>query len=143
MLSTKQGKGASQPTLYQVVIDDIMESIQSGAFSFDHPICTESKLMEKYNISRITARRAMTELENKGILYRKRGVGSFVSRDIYQKEAQPQAVSSLFAFIYPFNISRRQRYQEHFAFKPDVYHRGYHLRAGAGADVQRDPPQAV
>ncbi len=106
MLSTKQGKGASQPTLYQVVIDDIMESIQSGAFSFDHPICTESKLMEKYNISRITARRAMTELENKGILYRKRGVGSFVSRDIYQKEAQPQAVSSLFAFIYPFNISR-------------------------------------
>lgn len=106
MLSTKQGKGTSQPTLYQVVIDDILESIQSGAFSFDHPICTESKLMEKYSISRITARRAMTELENKGILYRKRGVGSFVSRDIYQKEAQPQAINSLFAFIYPFNISR-------------------------------------
>lgn len=106
MLSTKQGKSASQPTLYQVVIDDILECIQSGAFSFDHPICTESKLMEKYSISRITARRAMTELENKGILYRKRGVGSFVSRDIYQKEAQPQAVNSLFAFIYPFNISR-------------------------------------
>jgi len=61
MLSTKQGKGSSQPTLYQVVIDDILESIQSGAFSFDHPICTESKLMDKYSISRITARRAMTE----------------------------------------------------------------------------------
>ena len=106
MLSAKQGKGASQTTLYQVVVDDIMESIQGGSFSFDHPICTESKLMEKYGISRITARRAMTELENKGILYRKRGVGSFVSRDIYQKEAQPQAVSSLFAFIFPFNISR-------------------------------------
>ncbi len=106
MQSTKRGKGASQPKLYQVVIDDIMESIQSGAFSFDHPICTESKLMEKYSISRITARRAMTELENKGILYRKRGVGSFVSRDIYQKEAQPQAANNLFAFIFPFNISR-------------------------------------
>ena len=106
MLSAKPGKSAPQPTLYQVVIDDIMESIQSGAFSFDHPICTESKLMEKHGISRITARRAMTELENRGILYRKRGIGSFVSRDIYQKESQQQAVSSLFAFIFPFNISR-------------------------------------
>ncbi len=106
MQSAKPKKGTSQPTLYQVVIDDILESIQSGAFSFDHPICTESKLMDKYSISRITARRAMTELENKGILYRKRGVGSFVSRDIYQKEAQQKAVSSLFAFIFPFNISR-------------------------------------
>lgn len=94
-------------TLYQVVIDDIMGSIESGAFSFDHPICTESRLMERYGISRITARRAMTELENRGVLYRKRGVGSFVSRDIYARQAAPQAApNNLFAFIFPFNISR-------------------------------------
>ena len=92
-------------TLYQVVIDDILEQIAGGAFSFDKPICTESKLMEDYGISRITARRAMTELENQGVLYRKRGVGSFVSRDIYAQQ-QPESTSKLFAFIFPFNPSR-------------------------------------
>ncbi len=106
MLSSPSGKDKARTTLYQVVIDDIMESIRSGAFSFDHPICTEIKLMEKYSISRITARRAMTELENMGILYRKRGVGSFVSRDIYTKQSAPAPANNLFAFIFPFNISR-------------------------------------
>ena len=106
MLSTPANNKKTRVPLYQVVIDDIMESILSGSFSFDHPICTESRLMEKYNISRITARRAMTELENKGILYRKRGVGSFVSKDIYAKKSAPQPANNLFAFIFPFNISR-------------------------------------
>lgn len=93
-------------TLYQMVIDDILASIRSGAFSFDQPICTESKLMERLGVSRITARRAMTELENRGVLYRKRGVGSFVSRDIYQISAPPASVSRVFAFVFPFDLSR-------------------------------------
>lgn len=98
--------GVEKPrTLYQVVIDDIMERINRGAFSFDTPICTESKLMEDYGVSRITARRAMTELENQGVLYRKRGVGSFVSREIYQKQKKADNASKIFAFIFPFNLS--------------------------------------
>lgn len=100
-------KDSDKPkTLYQVVIDDILDRINNGAFSFDKPICTESRLMEQYSISRITARRAMTELENQGILYRKRGVGSFVVRDIYQRRQPAQNVSRIFAFIFPFDVSR-------------------------------------
>jgi GntR family transcriptional regulator, arabinose operon transcriptional repressor len=97
-----------KPTLYQVVIDDIMERIRQGRFSFDKPITTESKLMEQYNISRITVRRALAELENKGVLVRKRGVGSFVSQSIYEQsdDGDPASSQNLFAFIFPFNISR-------------------------------------
>lgn len=99
--------GADRPrTLYQVVIDEILAAIERGAFSFDQPICTENKLMEQFGVSRITARRAMTELENRGILYRKRGVGSFVARDVYQKRPKAGPTSKLFAFIFPFNLSR-------------------------------------
>lgn len=93
-------------TLYQMVIDDVLASIEGGAFSFDQPICTENTLIAQYGISRITARRAMSELENRGVLYRKRGVGSFVSRDIYQKQKPTANTSRLFAFIFPFDVSR-------------------------------------
>ena len=93
-------------TLYQTVADDILSIIERGEFSFDHPICTEIRLMDQYNVSRITARRAMTELENMGILYRKRGVGSFVSRDIYQRTQNVTSNSKLFVFIFPFDVSK-------------------------------------
>lgn len=93
-------------TLYQGVIDDIMDRIHNGAFSFEKPITTELQLMEQYGVSRITARRAMTELENQGILYRKRGVGSFVSREIYQRQPRSESTSKVFAFIFPFDVSR-------------------------------------
>lgn len=102
----KQTESERPRTLYQIVIDDITASIERGAFSFDRPICTENKLMEQYSISRITARRAMSELEARGILYRKRGVGSFVSRDIYRQQPQAANTPKVFAFIFPFDVSR-------------------------------------
>ena len=99
--------------LYEMIIDAVMDEIKAGAFSYDQPICTEAELMERFQVSRITARRALSEMESKGILYRKRGAGSFVSRDIYQKNAlaaqapgPAAAQSPLFAFVLPFNISR-------------------------------------
>lgn len=98
--------GHEKKTLYQIAIDDIMKKINDNEFSFEKPICTEKSLMERYGISRITAKRAITELENKGILYRKRGVGSFVSRTIYSKTSEPAKQNHLFAFVLPFNITK-------------------------------------
>lgn len=102
------GRQPKPKPLYQNVMDDILTAIDSGGFSFDKPICTESGLMDKYGYSRITVRRALDELENMGVLYRKRGVGSFVSRDSYlsSKEDSVSVAGKLFAFIWPFNISR-------------------------------------
>ena len=69
--------------------------------------------MEKHGISRITARRALDELESKGLIYRKRGIGCFVSRTAYENmnetatgelTAEPQ--SKLYAFVFPFELSR-------------------------------------
>ncbi len=93
--------------LYQVAIDDILKKIKDKDFSFENPICTEKTLMEKYKFSRITAKRAIIELEHKGILYRKRGVGSFVSRDILAKSSQtPGEDLKVFAFVLPFDITK-------------------------------------
>lgn len=64
--------------LYDIIISDLLKKIDSKEFSYTKPFCTEKSLSESYNVSRITAKRAITELEQRGILYRKRGCGSFV-----------------------------------------------------------------
>ncbi len=93
-----------QKKLYEIIIESIQKKIENNDFSFESPICTESQLMEEFHVSRITAKRAITELEYQGILYRKRGVGSFVARDIFHKQGQVTAAPKVCAFVLPFTI---------------------------------------
>lgn len=90
--------------LYQTIIDSLLLKIDQNQFSFEAPLCTEKQLMEEFQVSRITAKRAITELEYQGILYRKRGVGSFVARDIYQKRKKKDISPNVFAFLLPFTV---------------------------------------
>lgn len=114
METTENPKAIEAPEkktpFYQIIIEDILSQIANGAFSYDQPICTENSLIEQYGFSRITVRRAMTELENQGILYRKRGVGSFVSRPKETTPALPATQTApagkLFAFVFPFHVSK-------------------------------------
>lgn len=107
MKQNTSGSDKKRP-FYQEIIDDIMTELNSGRFSYDQPLCTENSLMERYGFSRITVRRALEELEKQGILYRKRGVGSFVSRELYSEEnfSLPSNSGKLFPFVLPFCISR-------------------------------------
>ena len=99
---------------YREVMDALIGRMQAGAFSFDEPLCTEAALMAEFEVSRITARRALDELEERGLITRKRGIGCFVSRAAYehlnktaqgpQVCAEPQA--ELFALIFPDTLSR-------------------------------------
>lgn len=97
---------------YEIIIDDILSQIKRNDFSYATPICTEKQLSLTYNVSRITAKRAITELEQRGILYRKRGVGSFVSQDYLtnyaslvngDKSPLPASDSKNFAFLIPYD----------------------------------------
>ncbi|MDF2486191.1 MAG: GntR family transcriptional regulator [Herbinix sp.] len=100
----------SKKNLYEIIIDDISVKIQSGNFSYDEPICTEKQLSLQYGVSRITAKRAITDLEHQGILYRKRGVGSFVAKDALTKKEinipNPVQSSNTFAFVLPFDTAK-------------------------------------
>lgn len=69
---------------YRMIERALEERIRTGAFSFDEPLCTEGALMAEFGSSRITVRRALEELENKGYITRKRGIGCFVSRAAYE-----------------------------------------------------------
>ena len=64
--------------LYQVILDDLKEKIETGYYAPEAQLPTEVELAEQYGVSRITSKRALIELERDGMIYRKRGSGSYV-----------------------------------------------------------------
>lgn len=64
--------------LYHQLKQQIQERLSAGEFEPGLPLPTESELIDQYAVSRITVRRAMSELEQSGQIYRVSGKGTFV-----------------------------------------------------------------
>ncbi len=64
--------------LYQQISDDLKQKIVTKIFKSGDQLPTEKELSETYSVSRITAKRALTELEQLGLVSRTRGKGTFV-----------------------------------------------------------------
>jgi GntR family transcriptional regulator len=58
----------------------LRERIRLGEWKPGDLIPSERELSEKYGISRMTARQAITDLVNEGLFYREQGKGTFVSQ---------------------------------------------------------------
>ncbi len=68
------------PLYYQ--LETILRNrILSGEFASDEPIPSEGALSLEYEVSRITVRRALASLEKDNLIVRKRGKGTFVSKN--------------------------------------------------------------
>lgn len=68
--------------LYLQVAKLMRHKIESQEWPFGEQIPTLDKLAEEYEVSRITLRAALTQLENEGIVRRTRGLGTFVAKDL-------------------------------------------------------------
>ena len=66
------------PLYYQLKII-LREKVESGEWKPHDRIPSELELTEKFDISRATARRALSELTIEGLFYREQGRGTFVS----------------------------------------------------------------
>ncbi|PAT01688.1 transcriptional regulator [Candidatus Izimaplasma bacterium ZiA1] len=66
---------------YLVLKKEIIKLIEDGVYLEDTLVPSERELMEQYQVSRITVRRALEELSNAGYLYRVHGKGTFVKGD--------------------------------------------------------------
>ena len=66
------------PRYYQLK-EILRERARSGEWKPGDLIPSERELSEKYGISRMTARQAITDLVNEGLFYREQGKGTFVS----------------------------------------------------------------
>lgn len=65
--------------IYHQIKELLKERIESGFFDTHECLPSERELGEMYGISRMTARRALKELEGEGYVYREQGKGSFVA----------------------------------------------------------------
>lgn len=64
--------------LYEQIMEAIRAEIQSGQFAAQKKLPTEEELSAKYKVSRITIRRAVSELAAQGLVEKKQGKGTFV-----------------------------------------------------------------
>ena len=70
--------GLDRP-LYQIVIDTIIERIASGALPPGAMLPSEPQLGAELGVSQGTARKALIELEQRGLVQRAQGRGTFVT----------------------------------------------------------------
>jgi len=74
--------------LYQIVLETVLEKIQSGELKPNDRLPSESELCEIYSVGRNTIRRALSELSNDGILRTIPGLGTFVEDSRLTKTAE-------------------------------------------------------
>lgn len=68
-----------QIPLYQHIVNALTARIESGELQAGDQLPTEAEISKEYNVSRITSKRALTELENAKLIHRVQGKGSFVN----------------------------------------------------------------
>lgn len=57
----------------------LKEQIAANKYGVDEKLPSENDLSHKFDVSRVTVRRALQTLENEDLIYRSQGLGSFVS----------------------------------------------------------------
>ena len=68
-----------KPAKYSVIKQYICENIESGQWPQHSKVPSENELTLQFDVSRMTARRALQELTEQGILIRSQGAGTFVA----------------------------------------------------------------
>lgn len=71
-------KSRSTKKLSQAVVEQLIETIQSGGFKIGEKIPTELELIEQFDVSRSVIREAITELRSLGFVETRHGIGTFV-----------------------------------------------------------------
>lgn len=59
----------------------LRQQIEEERYQADEKLPSENELCKKFNVSRVTIRKALQTLENEGLIYRSQGLGSFVCDD--------------------------------------------------------------
>lgn len=64
---------------HQQIADQLRDEIQREVFLPGDKLPSEKRLCDYFSVSRITVRQALKTLENEGLIFKKQGLGAFVS----------------------------------------------------------------
>ncbi|HEX2985387.1 MAG TPA: GntR family transcriptional regulator [Caproiciproducens sp.] len=77
----------SDVAMYKQLTNIIMSQIESGQLKSGDKVPSETELLKRYKVSRITVRAAISELVEDGVLVRSQGKGTFVASPKVMYEA--------------------------------------------------------
>jgi GntR family transcriptional regulator len=100
MKRTAVQRSAALPLYYQI-FSSLRDQILSGALPYGAGVPTEQEISQHFEVSRITARRAMHELAESGLVERRRRIGTkVIYRDPREKgsDGRSRTIDSLIAF---------------------------------------------
>jgi GntR family transcriptional regulator len=86
--------------LYIQIAESLLEQIVSGELAPEQRLPSERELSKSLNVSRMTLRAALRELSNKGLLVRRPGDGTYISKPKIERQAGK---------LVPFTESMRNR----------------------------------
>jgi LacI family transcriptional regulator len=66
--------------LYQQIRMDLEKKIESGRYPVGHFFPSERELAKMYKVNRLTVRRALKEMEKKGLINQRQGLGTIVAK---------------------------------------------------------------
>lgn len=95
----------SKIPLYEVIYRAYKEKILTGELKPKDKLPTEMEIATTYNVSRITASRALKELELRKLIHRIKGSGSYVNDGDWNKETntnRPEGHLSIISLVLPF-----------------------------------------
>ena len=79
---------AGPGTLYQQIVDGLKREVSEGRLRAGAPLPSFRQLAEDLLVSVITVKRAYEELEREGIIYRRQGLGTFVSKSALDRSRE-------------------------------------------------------
>ncbi len=68
-----------KPAKFTIIKEYICQHIESGLWQQHSKVPSENELAEQFSVSRMTARRALQDLTEQGLLVRSQGAGTFVA----------------------------------------------------------------
>ena len=86
--------------LYVQIAESLIDQIVSGKLSPEERLPSERELSQQLNVSRMTLRAALHELESKGLIVRRSGDGTYVAKPKIERQANK---------LEPFTQGMRQR----------------------------------
>lgn len=114
---------------YRLIEQFLLSEIKSGKYTVGGKLPTEKELMEKFNASRETVRKAFDRLAVRGIIVRKPGVGTFINSE-RSNHLVGIIVQQITSYIFPYVVFGAEDY---------LFRNGYKMLLGnASEDPSRE-----
>lgn len=106
-------KADGERPLYDQVYQTLLQQIGDGTYPVQHKLPSEKELSELFNVSRITIRQALNQLQLEHLVYKIQGKGTFVSapktfQNISQLQGFAEAMSNMGHDV--FNVVKEFRF---------------------------------